>query len=223
MIALGQFSVSEERRQYFDFTSSIGYLGYTYVVRKRERFNFYMQFTKPFEAKVWVYLCATMVFAAAYIYVIESWNPFSEEVPPDNRFTMRESVWYSYLTMSQAGAPFGARRLPTQVFSVFYWFFALVVVGCYTGNLASFLTRTTFQRPLFDIYNLEASEFKYGMLDGSSVIDHLQDNYRHLNLTAVRENNGFVDSYEQGIERVMSENYVLFGTSTVLTWHTSEF
>ena len=191
------------------------------MVRQTLYHNIYIQFTRPFTATVWLALGAVMLWSGIYIYIMDKWNPFKDKVDSDTRFTGRESFWHSYLVITQIGAPFGAHVYPTRVFSVFYWFFALVVLGCYTGNLASFLSAAEPIIPDISINTLPDSGRRYGVLTNSSVSSKYATPARHKFFEKIVERGDFVDSYEEGVRRVKEEDFILFGTSVVMTAHKS--
>ena len=129
VIALGQFSITDEREKYFRFSSTFGYIQTTFIVRKRGVAQFYMQFARPFAHGVWYMIMLVMVLSAFYVCLLDAWNPFKDEIEAELRYDQKESIWYSFLTIFQVGAPFGAYMIPMRVYSVFYWFFAMVVVS----------------------------------------------------------------------------------------------
>ena len=199
------------------FSPSIGFASYTYMVRKSFYHNVYLQFIRPFNGEVWFALAAVMLCSGIYIYIMDKWNPFKDDIDPDARFTIRESFWHSYL-VTQVGAPFGAHVYPTRVYSVFYWFFALVVVGCYTGNLVSFLSAREPIIPNVSVNELPDSELRYGLLINSSVSSRFASNLHQAKFyEKIVERGDFVNSYEEGARRVKEEGFILFGTSLVMT------
>ena len=183
----------------------------------------YFQFTRPFTSDVWMALAAVMFSSAIYIYVMDKWNPFKDNIQPETRFTGQESFWHSYLIITQVGAPFGASVYPTRVFSVFYWFFALVVVGCYTGNLAGFLSESEKRMPNIPWDDLGQSSFRFGMLRNSSLSSEWSQGLYSQTLYSLIEQRGdFVANYSEGVRRVKEENFILFGTSIVMTSYRSK-
>ena len=183
----------------------------------------YFQFTRPFTSDVWMALAAVMFSSAIYIYVMDKWNPFKDNIQPDTRFTGQESFWHSYMIITQVGAPFGAFVYPTRVFSVFYWFFALVVVGCYTGNLAGFLSQSRRSIPNIPWNDLGHSKYRFGMLGNSSLSSEWSQGLLTQGLySLIEERNDFVANYTEGVRRVKEEDYILFGTSIVMTSYRSE-
>ena len=196
------------------------------MVRSSYYQNVYLQFTMPFTVPLWVALGIVMLCSGFYIYVMEKWNPFKDSIDPNARFTGRESFWHSYLIITQVGAPFGVHTYSTRVFSVFYWFFALFVVGCYTANLASFLIASEPITPEISIETLPQSGRRYGILANSSVSSKYasnKDNVSSMFYETISERGDFVNSYEEGTRRVKEEDFILFGTSLVMTANTGQF
>ena len=226
VLGIGQISITPERERVksITFSPSFGYAGYTYMVHKTFYHNVFLQFTRPFTGIVWLALGTVMLCSGVYIYIMDKWNPFNDKIRQNRRYTARDSLWHSYLIITQVGAPFGAHVYPTRIYTVFYWFFALVVVGCYTGNLASFLTASDSIIPTISIDTLPESGKRYGMLANSSVSSKYATGQRREKFyEKIKERGDFVKNYEDGVRRVKEENFILFGTSLVMTSYKSEF
>ena len=227
-IALGQISITGERQADFAFSPPFGSIHRTYLIQKQEKEDLYMQFARPFTPHVWLAVLCVVITSALYIFLLDRWNPYRTAVADHVRFTPHESIWYSYLTMCHLSAPFAAKILPIRIFSIFYWFFSMIVVGSYTGNLASSLTDAYFLRPSItsDIRQLPKSGFRFGCVAHSSTSDELKSistpsGESLYDLIASRGD--FVSSYAEGVTNVIDNKYILIGTSGVLSHYRSKY
>ena len=222
-MALSQLTITEERSKDFLFTEPYAYLGYTLLYNMTKRDDMFLQFMRPFTMTVWGWLLFVFVISGIYFILLDIWNPFKDKIDDDSRINLKEGLWHSYLTITQIGPPFGAYMYASRVYSVFYWFFALVVMGCYTGNLCSFLTESVWNVPKISVESLPDSDWNFGMLNGTSVTAKLDERIEYDALgrfyDEVKGRENFVQDYEQGVERVKNEKFALFGSDVVLNYH----
>ena len=95
---------------------------------------------------------------------------------------------------------------PTRVISVFWWFFALIIVSSYTANLAAFLTVETLISPFDNAEEMaQQSEVVYGAVKGGST----QNFFRESKIAAyqkmwafMKDKDVFTTSNAEGIARV---------------------
>ncbi|XP_064639194.1 uncharacterized protein LOC135494834 isoform X2 [Lineus longissimus] len=215
-VAIGMISKTKERKHYFAFTPAFEYVGITYMALKEEHPGSMFGFLKPFDSNLWWGMFVVFILSAVFIRILDYWNPFYDAVPEENRFDINESIWYSFGVSSGAGGgDFAPMMYPTRVFTVFYWFFALIITASYTGNLASFLTEKYEILPTLTLSKLPfKKDYEFGTLKGSfmeSYIRSMPGNYK-----ALAANLKYVDSYKHGVERVEDGKFAFVGNNLLL-------
>ncbi|XP_064639672.1 glutamate receptor 3-like isoform X2 [Lineus longissimus] len=245
-LAVGMISKTKERMTEFQFSPGFAFTGITFIVHKQELKNVYFQFLRPFEMRIWGGIVAAWLFSSLLIYTFHRWDPFKDNLPlkkkkkqepvdedapnytddrfaRDERYNLKESFWYSYLTLAQLGTPFAAYSYPIRIYSVFYWFFALIVVACYTGNLASFLTESIFFHPHLTIKELLKEGYDFGWMKSTSIEKFFVDSpiweYQEMN-RELRRRKTYAASYKHGLAMIKENtNFVFIATHLLLSYY----
>ena len=171
---------------------------------------------------------AVTLLSGLFIRVLDYWNPYEQDdIPEDQRFNAKESLWYSFGAVSQGGSAFAAIMYPIRIFSVFYWFFALVICACYTGNLASFLTESYQLVPNMRLVELSErnskGEYRYnwGTLMGSYSEDFIHGISRErADAVVLSSRMKYTRGYEEGVRLAKeSQNYAFIGNNLLLDYY----
>ncbi|XP_074653663.1 glutamate receptor ionotropic, kainate 1-like [Tubulanus polymorphus] len=181
-ILVGGISSNKQRLADFEFTDGYIFDGISFMYKKHSYYNMF-GFAKPFDLKVWFALAIALIASAIFYYAAYRLNPSGADNDPDTRCDLKQSFWYSYSTIIQAGAPYEPVRLHMRVFSSFYFFFALIVIGCYTGNLANFLTEQNYPK-INTFEQLETTQREQGneiflIKDGATEL-YFEDRAQHV-------------------------------------------
>jgi hypothetical protein len=215
-VAIGMISKTKDRKHYFDFTPAFEYVGITYMAAKEEHPGSMFGFLKPFDTDLWWGMFTVFLLAGLFIRILDYWNPFLDVIEAENRFDINESLWYSFGAMSGAGGgDFAPFMYPTRVFTVFYWFFALIITASYTGNLASFLTEKYEILPTAKLSQLPYKHgYTWGTLKGSFMESYLNSMPgEYATLAAKLE---YVDDYQAGVEKVGKGKFAFIGNNLLL-------
>ncbi|XP_074647689.1 glutamate receptor ionotropic, kainate 1-like [Tubulanus polymorphus] len=206
-LLVGGISSNLQRLAVFDFTDGYIFDGISFIYKKHSHYNMF-GFAKPFDLKVWVALAIALIVSAMFYYAAYRLNPSGMDNDPDTRFDLKQSFWYSYSTIIQAGAPYEPVQLHMRVFSAFYFFFALIVIGCYTGNLANFLTEQNYPR-MNTLKQLRTTQRKEGneifLIKGGATELYFHDQKRYFLKSGESIDWKTVNTATEGIESV--ENY----------------
>ncbi|XP_064638543.1 glutamate receptor ionotropic, NMDA 1-like [Lineus longissimus] len=228
VMAIGMISKTIRRKRDFDFTPAYEFVGITFTLKLSRRTPDLGAFMMPFKSHVWWGLLAVMLISCVFIYLLDRWNPFMEEIEPEKRFNMNESTWYSFGAITQAGGEFAPIMYPTRVYSIFYWFFALVVTACYTGNLASFLVEQDMSLNfggISDIPHLAKklkTNLKWGTLKGSYMEEHIRGNGSKNDLTDLAKRLNYDRNYKEGTDRAKKGGYAFIGTNLLLQYYAAK-
>ncbi|XP_064639412.1 glutamate receptor 2-like [Lineus longissimus] len=218
--AVGMISKTKIRKRDFDFSPAFEYVGVTYVRQKSQISVTIFGFMQPFDTSIWWGILGVFIISGLFIRALDYWNPFWNKVPHDHRFTIKESLWYSFGTVVQAGGNFAPKTAPLKVFSVFYWLFAWVLTACYTGNLASYLTEKYDIAPNKALGELVSeSNLQWGTLK-SSYMDTYVKSINDDNFIKLSKKMTYVDNYKDGVDKVVQDgNFAFIGTNLLLHYY----
>ncbi|XP_064632220.1 uncharacterized protein LOC135490734 [Lineus longissimus] len=208
LMGVGGIFKTAARSMYFDFLPPVSLTQISFILSKEVKgHNEYFRFLRPYDDMVWIALTCVTVLAGCLVFGLERWNPLRDDIGRE-MLSPGESLWTSLLTITQGGAEAVFTIQPMRIFSVFYWFFAVIVLACYTGNLASFLLEPSFDRAdltFDDILNKD--DIKVGIMDSGATGSFFRDSSaldrRLLYEKATKESNKTL-----AMKKVISENYV---------------
>ncbi|XP_076628803.1 glutamate receptor ionotropic, kainate 2 isoform X7 [Colletes latitarsis] len=112
----------------------------------------------------------------------------------------------------------------TRIVGGIWWFFTLIIISSYTANLAAFLTVERMITPIENAADLaEQTEISYGTLDGGSTMTFFRDSkigiYQKMwRFMESKSKSVFVQSYEEGVKKVLESNYAFLMESTMLDY-----
>ncbi|XP_025836785.1 glutamate receptor ionotropic, kainate 1-like [Agrilus planipennis] len=141
-----------------------------------------------------------------------------------NDFSLGNSFWFAIGTLMQQGSDLNPKATSTRIVGGIWWFFTLIIISSYTANLAAFLTVERMITPIESAQDLaEQTEISYGTLEGGSTKTFFRDSkigvYQKMwRFMESRQPSVFVQSYEEGIERVLKGNYAFLMESTMLDY-----
>eukprot|EP00095_Tigriopus_kingsejongensis_P010201 snap_masked-scaffold1554_size35889-processed-gene-0.1 protein:Tk10201 transcript:snap_masked-scaffold1554_size35889-processed-gene-0.1-mRNA-1 annotation:"hypothetical protein TcasGA2_TC002883" len=136
----------------------------------------------------------------------------------ERRFT---KAWFLGMAHSSDLNP---KAASTRIVGGIWWFFTLIIISSYTANLAAFLTVERMATPIESAEDLaDQSDIKYGTLRGGSTMTFFRDSKMetYQKMWRYMESNDpdtFVNSYEEGVERVLKGNYAFLCESTMLDY-----
>lgn len=125
-----------------------------------------------------------------------------------NEFTFFNSLWFTIGSLMQQGIDFNPISCSTRILTGAWWFFALIMISSYTANLAAFLTTKRLTSPIEDVEALSRqTDIKYGCLNGGSTQQFFQVNYERMWNFMNSDQSNFVQSTEEGIDKIKKSNY----------------
>ncbi|XP_072156449.1 glutamate receptor ionotropic, kainate 2 isoform X1 [Bemisia tabaci] len=142
----------------------------------------------------------------------------------ENDFTLANSFWFAIGSLMQQGSDLNPKATSTRIVGAIWWFFTLIIISSYTANLAAFLTVERMITPIENAADLsEQTEISYGTLAGGSTMTFFRDSkigiYQKMwRFMESKKPSVFVDSYEEGVVRVLGGNYAFLMESTMLDY-----
>ncbi|CAF3561467.1 unnamed protein product [Rotaria sp. Silwood1] len=170
-IVIGDVTVTAERRELVDFSSSIYDDSLRILIRKTGNVNIDLfSFLKPFSRNLWLLLLGTLIYSGILVFIIERQNNEALQ----NRSILSQismSLWYSFGTVVGYGVDFSSNTASGRLLTGGLYILSLILVASYTANLASELTiakSKTFISGIDDIKNGKIPFNRFGVVVGSS-------------------------------------------------------
>uniref|UniRef100_A0A914WHL9 Uncharacterized protein n=1 Tax=Plectus sambesii TaxID=2011161 RepID=A0A914WHL9_9BILA len=157
-------------------------------------------------------------------------QPAIDDHPPQielsNNYSFWNTMWYVTSTMLKGGCDFGPRAVSTRLLGGTWWVFTLVITSAYTANLAAVLTVSRTYVPIKNLDDLaNQTQIAYGTINGGSTMQFFQESKISIHskmwqYMATRQ--VFVKNNEQGVARVLSDNYAYLMESTSLEYEVQQ-
>ncbi|CAF1056376.1 unnamed protein product [Didymodactylos carnosus] len=139
-MAIGDITVTSERRKIVDFSTSIFGNSLRIIIRQTPAVNVdLLSYLKPFSLKVWLTLLGVSIYAAILFCLLERHkNEALREKSNISAGVM--SAWFSVGTILGYGADFQATTAAGRLLTIGLYILCLILVATYTANLASDVT-----------------------------------------------------------------------------------
>ncbi|XP_074650307.1 glutamate receptor 2-like [Tubulanus polymorphus] len=212
-MSLATMSISVEREQTIDFTKPFEDLYITILLRRPQKENYLLQFLDPLHYLVWILILVALVATSVLMLIIDKLVPNNENDPDGPRYNLKESLWFFYGSLVQAGAETTPKTYSGRVLGSAWWFFSLILISSYTANLAAFLTVIKISSPIKEIPDLgNQNKIRYGTVKNSRTADFFKkSNSEILRKMWIQMSQVYPDSMVEnsnaGIEKVLDENY----------------
>ncbi|XP_039304951.1 glutamate receptor ionotropic, kainate 2 isoform X4 [Solenopsis invicta] len=158
---------------------------------------------------------------------VSALDPDSDDIPllrTVNEFSLANSFWFTVGTLMQQGSDLNPKATSTRIVGGIWWFFTLIIISSYTANLAAFLTVERMITPIENVADLaEQTDISYGTLESGSTQTFFRDSkigiYQKMwRFMESKSPSVFVQSYEEGIKKVLEGDYAFLMESTMLDY-----
>ncbi|XP_028034359.1 glutamate receptor ionotropic, kainate 2 isoform X2 [Bombyx mandarina] len=189
-------------------------------------------FLNPLAIEIWLYVLAAYVLVSFTLFVMARFSPYEwsttthvcghETKLLTNQFSVCNSFWFITGTFLRQGSGLNPKATSTRIVGGIWWFFTLIILSSYTANLAAFLTVDKTVLPIQSAADLAAqSTIQYGTLNGGSTMSFFRDSnidiYKRMwQQMSTASPPALVSSYEEGVRKVLTENYAFLMESTML-------
>merc|ERR1719495_204289 len=245
-LVVADMVITSERAEVIDFTTPFMNTGITILYKKQRDDStkgLFTLFFLPFGLDLWLCILAAYFIVPLVLFIIARFNLVEKENteqvsnrsenPPKSSngreaFTAMNSFWFILASGLAQRVDFLPRAFSTRVAAAFWWFFVIMTISAYLANLVAF---QNFVRPLTEIEKIQdvsdlanQNRVKYGTIKGGSTEaffrDSKSDIYNRIWASMNNVDDAFVQSYNEGIEKVQDEDgrYALFAESTVVDY-----
>lgn len=226
-MALAPLTMTSRRSAVVDFTVPFMTLGIG-LLNAREDETVMHTFLSPFSAALWCAVVATVLVAMLLLSLVGRLSPLEWRRISDSRldtdYTLGNCFWMLFSGLTLQRVTLMPKAPSTVVAMVSWWLFSLVVMVAYASVLGEFIVRYR-DRPMLDSLDdlLRQKEINYGTLHHGSTHDFFQRSTfpQYMKLWQGIQSQGdeaFVNSYAQGLDRVMTGSYAMFMESPALEY-----
>ncbi|CAF1452556.1 unnamed protein product [Didymodactylos carnosus] len=175
-MAIGDITVTAERRKIVDFSTSIFDNSLRIIIRQAPAVNVdLLSYLKPFSLKVWLTLLGVSIYAAILFWLLERHkNEALREKSNISAGVM--SAWFSVGTILGYGADFRATTAAGRLLTIGLYILCLILVATYTANLASDLTISKSKYVISGIDDIKNGKIPFGRI-GILVDSSIEDYY----------------------------------------------
>jgi len=245
-LVIADMVITSERAEVIDFTTPFMNTGIT-ILYKKQIDNYtkglFTLFTSPFGLDLWLCILAAYFIVPLVLFIIARFNLVEKENteqgsnrsenPPQSSngreaFTAMNSFWFILASGLAQRVDFLPRAFSTRTVAAFWWFFVVILISSYIANLVAFLNedpQPTEREMIESVDDLaRQNRVKYGAVQGGATAaffrDSWEDVYRRIWASMNNVDDAFVQSYNEGIEKVQDEDgkYALFAESTVVDY-----
>ena len=228
--AAAAFTVNNKREKVIDFAAPYFYDQSVVIMKRPADDTKIFLYAYPFRMEVWICLGLSVSLSAVCLYLYTMYTPvydISEQWSrqKSSRIRIFERLW-SICTVFGALLQQGNRWMPKaqsgRMMVGAFWFFSVVVVATYTGNLIAFLAVNKVRMP-FDMLEsmVKQTSVKYGPVNGVALMmlfrDATFDPYK-----TVGHNMHLAPSYKTGLEWVKSGNYAFISEKSWFTYNLAD-
>ncbi|XP_066583356.1 uncharacterized protein [Prorops nasuta] len=225
-LAITDLTINENRARVVDFTAPFMNLGVSVLYRIPQKAPpSLFAFTTPFSKEVWISLIVAYIGVSVILFLAgrfnprEWYNPFPCIKKPTklyNKFTLVDTPFFVLGSILWNNTDFVAKGISTRGIATSWWFFCLLIANSYTANLVAFLTMQSIEWPFQRAAQLaDQSNIKYGAKDTGSALHFFKnsndENYMKMyNYMLKNKEEVLVRSNDEGLQKVISENYAFF-------------
>ncbi|XP_059470879.1 glutamate receptor ionotropic, kainate 2 isoform X3 [Neocloeon triangulifer] len=233
-LAVASMTINYARESVIDFTKPFMNLGIGILFKvPTSQPTRLFSFMNPLAVEIWLYVLAAYVLVSFTLFVMARFSPYEWNNPHpcladsdivENQFSVSNSFWFITGTFLRQGSGLNPKATSTRIVGGIWWFFTLIIISSYTANLAAFLTVERMITPIENAAELaEQTEISYGTLEGGSTMTFFRDSkigiYQKMwRFMESKRPSVFVNSYEEGIKRVLEGNYAFLMESTMLDY-----
>ncbi|XP_032687000.1 glutamate receptor ionotropic, kainate 2-like [Odontomachus brunneus] len=233
-LAVASMTINYARESVIDFTKpfmNLG-IGILFKVPSSQPTRLF-SFMNPLAVEIWLYVLAAYMLVSFTLFVMARFSPYEWNNPHpclaesdvvENQFSVSNSFWFITGTFLRQGSGLNPKATSTRIVGGIWWFFTLIIISSYTANLAAFLTVERMITPIENAADLaEQTEISYGTLEGGSTMTFFRDSkigiYQKMwKFMDSRTPSVFVETYEEGVKRVLEGDYAFLMESTMLDY-----
>ncbi|XP_071541831.1 glutamate receptor ionotropic, kainate 2-like isoform X8 [Panulirus ornatus] len=234
-LAIGSMTINYARENVIDFTKPFMNVGISilFKVPTNQQTRLF-SFMNPLAIEIWLYVLAAYVLVSITMFIVARFSPYEWYNPHpcaqendivENQFSLSNSFWFTIGTLMQQGSDLNPKACSTRIVGGIWWFFTLIIISSYTANLAAFLTVERMITPIEGAEDLASqTEITYGSLVGGTTTTFFRDSKieTYQKMWRFMENKKpsvFVQSYDEGVRRVLEGNYAFLMESSMLDYY----
>ncbi|XP_076446170.1 glutamate receptor ionotropic, kainate 3-like [Babylonia areolata] len=230
-MSVAPLSINSDREEAVDFTKPFMTRHLSVLMRVPHRETSYLEFMTPVSPVVWICTLLAFIVVSLVLCVLEKiCSHFFFSSPDANANvnpspnTPREALWFMFGSVLAGNTDSAPITTAGRILSATWWFFAMVMIACYTANLAAFLTVKKINTPIRSVMDLaQQTHIKYGTVKSSGVVGFFKNTNNHYfgkmwNYMSEIEADSMVDNTSVAVAKVKEEDYAFIWDSTVIKY-----
>lgn len=234
-LGVTDLTITSEREAGVDFTIPFMNLGISILYQKPRRAEpKLLSFMDPLSQDVWIWLGISFFgislgfFMLGRIAPAEWDNPYpciEEPEELENQLTVGNSIWFATGALLQQGSEIAPKAPSTRLLASIWWFFTLILVASYTANLAACLTIENPTNLIDDVGDLAENKngVEYGAKSSGSTRTFFKNSEdpKYIAMNDYMNSNPkmLTSSNDEGVQRVLTENYAFLMESTSIEYN----
>ncbi|XP_066943694.1 glutamate receptor ionotropic, kainate 2-like isoform X2 [Macrobrachium rosenbergii] len=216
-LAIGDLTITNERKQVVDFTVPWMNLGVSILYRKSsKKTSVFYRFLSPISADVWLSVASAYLVVSVMLFTIARFSPYewTDTHQCDtsegriNEFSLLGSFWFCFGSLVQQGGNALPRAISTRIIAGVWWFFTLIMISSYTANLTAFLMAERLETLVESVDDLAKSQIQYGTLNGGSTWNFFRTSklaiyQKMFNFMESQTPTVYSTSNEEGVSKVL--------------------
>ncbi|XP_050732400.1 glutamate receptor ionotropic, kainate 4-like isoform X2 [Eriocheir sinensis] len=226
-VALASLSMSQERQDDIDFSTNIDFFVRNLYIRANatESSLGWGTYAFAFEVPTWLGTLVLFLVTACIMWVVSRGE---QDQTPREIYWFKDIAFMFFSCMVQQGVHATPISLRGRTVFIMFWMSCVVAYAYYTARLTSYLAVSTVKPPFRTFPEAVNSfpEWQIGIMKGTPLKTFIEDStgkvYQQYS-SILEDNPGLlVDSEEEGVARLLTENYAFFTDSPIMDYMFSE-
>lgn len=217
-LAIGDLTITEERKKVVDFSVPFMTLGISILYKKEHEIPpDTFSFLHPYSFEVWMHTATAYCVVSIILFICSRISPADWENPQpcdkdpeelENIWNFKNCTWLTMGSIMTQGCDILPKAIGTRWVCGMWWFFAMIVAQTYIAQLAASLTSASEDEPIQSVEDLaKQTKILYGAIAGGSTYQFFKNSkdkmYQRMFQTMETNPVVYVKSNDEGEQLVL--------------------